>query len=571
MGNYLKEILTKERIKVSELQVKCSGLTYNTVLNIVNQKSDGNLLSKNKILQALNAIVDPQKYTLEEVFYDIDTVNTITVGKVFKKFGEPGITFVRPNEYNRLLAALSNHGQCLVIEGPSGVGKTTCIRKVIEELNLLNKYQYLSARNLDDIDIISDISTGRRKGFFIIDDIHRLDEITKSNLTNRLKLIADTDSKEEKIVILGINKVERSLFASSPDLVGRVELVKFHQNSEDQLSDLVTKGENALNIAFLNKNEIVKESNGSFHLLQMLCYDACLEAKILERQETHVDIEIDIEKLKQTIFEELASAFYESAKKIASGPNKNEASRAPYLFVLMMLSQSEDKSITLADISTKNKLVGDIINNLITTGEFKNHINENSFNYLIYFDDASKTIFAEDPKFIYYLRNLSDWNKFAQKCGFTNINFLKRYDLAFSFSGTERNIAEKLSQSLINLGISTFYDKNKQIEMLGGNIEKYLTPIYEEDSDIVVPIISKQYVERFWPRFESDLFKKLIQTNRVIPILVDGAMLGVFHDDKNISSISFDSNDDIDIQLLNIVDLLKNKVIERRQLLDINN
>ena len=65
---------------------------------------------------------------------------------VFKTSGIPTHTFVRPDEYNTILVSLRTKGRCLVVEGPSGIGKTTCVIKVIEELGLNKKYAWRSKK-----------------------------------------------------------------------------------------------------------------------------------------------------------------------------------------------------------------------------------------------------------------------------------------------------------------------------------------------------------------------------------------------------------------------------------------
>ena len=48
---------------------------------------------------------------------------------VYKTSGTPTHTFVRPVEYTKLIVALRTKGRGLVVEGPSGIGKTTSINK----------------------------------------------------------------------------------------------------------------------------------------------------------------------------------------------------------------------------------------------------------------------------------------------------------------------------------------------------------------------------------------------------------------------------------------------------------
>jgi hypothetical protein len=63
---------------------------------------------------------------------------------VFKTGGVPTITFVKPLEYPKLILNLRTPGRGLVIEGPSGIGKTTAVLKAIEECGLSNKITKLN-------------------------------------------------------------------------------------------------------------------------------------------------------------------------------------------------------------------------------------------------------------------------------------------------------------------------------------------------------------------------------------------------------------------------------------------
>ena len=55
---------------------------------------------------------------------------------VFKVTGVPTYTFVRPSEYNHLQVALRTPGRGVVVEGPSGIGKSTAVAKALEDIGL---------------------------------------------------------------------------------------------------------------------------------------------------------------------------------------------------------------------------------------------------------------------------------------------------------------------------------------------------------------------------------------------------------------------------------------------------
>jgi MoxR-like ATPase len=54
---------------------------------------------------------------------------------VFKTVGLPPYTYVKPAYYNEVKADILQAGKHLLIEGPSGIGKTCVAFKICEELD----------------------------------------------------------------------------------------------------------------------------------------------------------------------------------------------------------------------------------------------------------------------------------------------------------------------------------------------------------------------------------------------------------------------------------------------------
>ena len=177
---------------------------------------------------------------------------------VFKTSGIPTYTFVKPPEYTKLLVALRTRGRGLVVEGPSGIGKTTCISKAIEELNLNNEVLILSARKIDDREYIKEIPRlGNNLGIIIIDDFHRLDQEVKRDLADFMKTLADEEVEDTKLILIGINKAGDTLIKFADDLNNRIDTIRFEVNPEDKKLKY-SEGETAM---FLNMDVISKEGS----------------------------------------------------------------------------------------------------------------------------------------------------------------------------------------------------------------------------------------------------------------------------------------------------------------------
>ena len=190
--------------------------------------------------------------------------------QVFKISGIPTYTFVKPIEYPKLLVALRTPGRGVVVEGPSGIGKTTSVTNALRELSDLPPAISYSARRAADLDAIRKIPGGEALGVVLIDDFHKLDESTAQAIADYMKLLADEERADVKIVILGINKAGESLVRFAHDLNNRIEVIRFEANPDEKVRDLLELGESALNIKFNIKSEIINSANGGFYIAQML-------------------------------------------------------------------------------------------------------------------------------------------------------------------------------------------------------------------------------------------------------------------------------------------------------------
>lgn len=62
---------------------------------------------------------------------------------VFKTVGLPPYTYIKPLYYGEVRADIVQAGKHLLIEGPSGIGKTCVVFKVFEELKFQQNHDFL--------------------------------------------------------------------------------------------------------------------------------------------------------------------------------------------------------------------------------------------------------------------------------------------------------------------------------------------------------------------------------------------------------------------------------------------
>lgn len=486
------------------------------------------------------------------------------VEQVFTVSGMPTHTYVEPSEYNELLVAVRTPGKCIVIEGPSGIGKTTAVMKILKQLHLDRNTKIYSARKNADVEKITEIADGSFTGIAIVDDFHRLDHNIQMKISDLMKILADEGDTDRKVIIIGINKVGNSLVSFSPDLNNRISTIRFEANPKEKIHELISLGESCLNIQIASKNEIVENSFGSFHLAQLLCQKLCILSNILETQEQLVIPSTSYNTVESTLIEDFSRLYYDAAKKFVTGKKLRRSGRAPYLHILKWLAESDSWAISLRHELVKHPNEKASVSQVLDKKHLASFLQGSpTLQDYIHFDSVTEMLSIEDPKFMFYLKSLN-WNSFALTVGYLQFVTEPRYDFALSFAGTERNIAKSIAARLSALDIAVFYDNNEQADILAQNVEDYLTPIYKSEALYVVPLLSRNYPNRIWTKIESNAFKRRFGDNAVIPIWFSDTDESMFDVSREYGGISFDPSKDQSSQIDEIVKVLQERIAHFR-------
>ncbi|MDG4576093.1 MAG: TIR domain-containing protein [Defluviicoccus sp.] len=488
----------------------------------------------------------------------------IELQDVFVLSGVPRYTFVHPVEYPRLLVALRTPGRSIVVEGPSGIGKTTAVVKAIADAGLAERVLSLSARKKEDIDLIAELPSLIPLGTVIVDDFHRLMDTQKQVIADLMKTLADEGSAHSKLVVLGITNAGQGLISFGKDLANRIEIIPFEANPENKVEELVRQGEAVLNVDLNVRDDIVRDAHGSFYIAQMLAYHTCLRASVLRTSVERTVTAESYESVKTVVMTTLARSFHDTTIAFARGTKLRREGRAPYLHLLYWLSQSKNWSINTDREADRHPEQRGSVSQVITKGFLRDMIHySNDIQRVLHFDQSSHLLVAQDPQFIFYIRNIS-WPQLADEIGFLSLDFPSRYDFALSFARSDRDVAEGLFSALQENEFEVFYDRNEQHRILAQDVEEYLKPVYASDAQLVVCILGPDYPNRVWTRFESDQFKRRFQSGEVIPIVMSTAPLGVFDSANRVGHLSWDRAEDFEVQLRKIAELLTQKCADVR-------
>jgi hypothetical protein len=481
---------------------------------------------------------------------------------VFKSGGVPTHTFVEPSEFARLKVALRTAGRGLIVEGPSGIGKSTAVTRALAELGITNGVQSLSAREPGDIGYVELLPEMADFGVVVIDDFHVLQDETRNDIADLLKRLADTEARRSKLIIVGINRAGDSLIEYAPDLANRVETIRFEIEPAEKVAELITLGEKALNVTIEAKEKIVEGAQGSFYLAQLLCQDLCTEAGITEAPDERTTLPIPYSTVKRRVMERQERRFGKPVMEFVRGPRFRSAGRANYLHILSWLKDAESWAISLQEEMARHPSEKASVSQVVEKGYLLNATSSEAVAKLIHFDATTKVLSVEDPQLVFYLRNL-DWADFVTRTGFTRVDVKHAYDFALSFAGEDRAFAEKLYDHLSDLDLSVFYDHAEQHRILAEDIEEFLGPIYKSGAQFIIAVLGREYGKRRWTIFESEQFKELFGENRVIPVWSKDAMPTAFDKTGDIGGATFDPAGDLDRQASEIAELCAKKLEER--------
>lgn len=77
-----------------------------------------------------------------------------------------------------------------------------------------------------------------------------------------------------------------------------------------------------------------------------------------------------------------------------------------------------------------------------------------------------------------------------------------KYDVAFSFAGTDRKTAETIAKKVRDAGFSVFYDNFYPEQLWGEDLAAMFDRIYRRESRFCVMLVSQEYKDRLWTTHE---------------------------------------------------------------------
>jgi hypothetical protein len=323
---------------------------------------------------------------------------------VFKRSGIPTVTFVEPEDFDRLIRSLRQPGRGIVIEGPSGIGKTSALRQALKNLEgdtALRGVPILNARQPDDVERLRALSSWHR-GTVAIDDFHRLEPALRDRMGNYVKYLGDAEREDLRIVLVGIPGTGQHLIADSFDLAGRVDIFTLDKVKDEAILKMIAKGEQALNVSLDSKDDLVRAASGSLHVAQILCYEVCIQAGIFAKQPRRTPILSDVDAAVARALQDMGTKFRDLivAFESAGGEDDDIGRR-----LLQELARSPEGSLALRQLSATRPDLADGIWRFIH-GNFIAQVRAAfpAYERHILYDDEAARLTFDDPQLAFYLK-----------------------------------------------------------------------------------------------------------------------------------------------------------------------
>lgn len=456
---------------------------------------------------------------------------------VFKTVGLPPYTYVKPAHYGEVKADILQTGKHLLIQGPSGIGKTCVVYKIFEELGYVKDkdYAYISCRDSDAEKRISaffevvDAGGKCSAKIFVIDDFHILPAQRRSEIGSVLKRLSDRAFEEKepaKTVLIGIPTTGISLLSNALDLGPRLGSYTLDRATDTEIERLLSEGEQALRISFEDHAVLLRESNGNFWLAQYICNKICASQEIFKTQKKVTQLIYDMLGIRGRLMRELSQRYMPIAKSFAKGKKWRPGGNKPYLEILLALCKIPDSVVSfdkLLNVVEERRKPGiKAVKTRIPEVIFDPGKGTDYRQQIVFEPDAGFSI--EDPLYRYFLTNL-DVKDLFKELGIDEAklenNTTYTWDIGFSFAGEIRPLVELVNEEMKLEDIVTFYDFDLQAFLLATDLQEALGKIYSESCRYYVVFLDKNYRDKVWTRFEKDVMTRPGRMDHIIPVIVD--------------------------------------------------
>jgi hypothetical protein len=107
-----------------------------------------------------------------------------------------------------------------------------------------------------------------------------------------------------------------------------------------------------------------------------------------------------------------------------------------------------------------------------------------------------------------------------------------KYDVAISFAGEDRQVAEEIANALVARNVRVFYDQFEKSSLWGKDLFTHLAEVYGNTSRYCLMLVSEHYVSKEWTNHERKSAQDRSVGQRIeyiLPVRLDDAIVPGLH------------------------------------------
>lgn len=178
----------------------------------------------------------------------------------------------------------------------------------------------------------------------VLEDFHYLPEVTQTDFAVALK--AFHEASYLNFIVVGVWLEENRLIVKNGDLTGRVISVNADRWKEEELREVIQKGEDLLNISFDDnfRDEVIENCFNSVYMVQEACQIACAKDRTLSTQseETVVGESLSGEEAIGEVIDTQRARYRSFLENFSSGFQQTELEMYRWLLYPILTASPEE-------------------------------------------------------------------------------------------------------------------------------------------------------------------------------------------------------------------------------------
>lgn len=221
-------------------------------------------------------------------------------------------------------------------------GKADIESEVEGEKGSEKEYKPLELDPEDVNDIIKALDSLEFNKYIVIEDYHYLKDETQVDFAIELK--AFHENSKLTFIIVGVWLEENRLIALNGDLSGRVKSVNADEWTDENLSHLISIGEQLLNITIHEeeKKKLIEKSLNNVYVVQEVCYELCIENNIKEQADNNIELNCNnIDQIISKVISQHSGRYYNLITNISEGFQATELEMHKWIMYAILKSDLE--------------------------------------------------------------------------------------------------------------------------------------------------------------------------------------------------------------------------------------